>query len=100
MLDPDQVTATCVRYADVPDFPGDMMTTPRPILNDLSPYQREAVSAVKRALTESHGSAFALEFIRLHRSAIYSAARTRVCGRSEDYIARETQRLAPESGAM
>lgn len=43
MLDPDQATATCVRYADVPDFPGDMMTTPRPILNDLSPYQREAV---------------------------------------------------------
>lgn len=100
MFDPDQATATCVRYADVTDFPGDVMATPRPILIDLSPYQREAVSAVKSALTESHGSAFALEFIRLHRSAIYSAARKRVCGRSEDFTLREAQRLAAESGAV
>jgi len=99
-VDRDQTTATCVRYADVTDFPGDVMATLRPILIDLSQCQREAVSAVKSALTESHGNAFALEFIQLHRSAIYSAARKRVCGRSEDYIARETQRLAPKSGAM
>lgn len=100
MFDPEQATTACVRYADVPDFPGDMMTTPRPILIDLLPYQREAVSAVKSALTESHGCAFAIEFIRLHRAAIYSAARKRVCGRSEDFTLREAQRLASESGAM
>lgn len=97
MFDPEQATAACVRYADVTDFPGDVMTTPRPILIDLSPYQREAVSAVKSALTESHGSAFALEFIRLHRSAIYSAARTRVCGRSEAFILQDGQRLVAAS---
>lgn len=100
MFDPDQATATGVRYADVTNFPGDMMATPRPIMIDLSPFQREAVSAVKSALTESHGSTFALEFIRLHRSAIYSAARTRICGRSEDFALREVQRLAAESGAV
>lgn len=100
MFDPDQASATCVRYADVTDFPGDVKTTPRPIVIDISPYQREAVSAVKSALTESHGSAFALEFIRLHHSAIYSAARKRVCGRSEDFALREAQRLAAETGAV
>jgi len=58
------------------------MTTPRPILIDTLLHQRKAIAAVKDALTESHGSAFALEFIRLHRSAIYNATRTRVCGHS------------------
>ena len=58
------------------------MPIPRPILIDTLPHQRAAITAVKDALTESHGSAFALEFIRLHRSAIHNAARARVCGRS------------------
>lgn len=58
------------------------MPTPRPISIDTLPYQRRAITAVKDALTESHGPAFALEFIRLHRSAIYNAAKTRLCGRS------------------
>jgi hypothetical protein len=100
MFDPDQATDIGVRYADVTDFPGDVMATSRPILIDLVPHQREALSAVKSALTESHGSAFALEFIRLHRSAIYSAARKRVCGRSEDFTFKEAQRLAAESGVV
>jgi len=62
------------------------MPIPRPILIDPSPHQREAITAVKKAFIKSHGSAFALEFIRLHRSAIYNASRTRVCGRSATTI--------------
>jgi hypothetical protein len=58
-------------------------------LIDTLPHQRKAITAVKDALTESHGSAFALEFIRLHRSAIYTAVRTRVCGRSTIQIESE-----------
>lgn len=76
------------------------MSQSSPIVIDAAPFQRAALAAVRHALTQSHGSSFAAEFVRQHRLAIYRAARTRVCGRSEDFTLREAQRLTAESGAV
>lgn len=76
------------------------MSPSSPIIIDINPYQRAALTAVRHALTQSHGSSFAAEFVRQHRLAIYRAARTSVCGRSEDFTLREAQRLTAESGAV
>lgn len=76
------------------------MPPPTPIIIDSTPYQRVALAAVRHALTQSHGSSFAAEFVREHRLAIYKSARRRVCGRSEDFTLREALRLAAESGPV
>lgn len=70
------------------------MSASSPIIIDTNSYQRAALIAVRHALTQSHGSSFAAEFVRQHRLAIYSAARIQVCGRSDAFILQDGQRLA------
>ena len=70
------------------------MSASSPIIIDTNSYQRAALVAVRHALTQSHGSSFATEFVREHRLAIYGAARTRVCGRSDAFLFQDGKRLA------
>ena len=70
------------------------MQTPRLIQLDATfKYQQAAISAVLRALAESHGVDFAVDFVRDHRAVILSVARRRLCGRDFLVVASEALRL-------
>lgn len=56
-------------------------------------YQQAAISAVLRALAQSHGVDFAADFVRDHRAAILIATRRHLCGRDERAVAGEALRL-------
>jgi len=56
-------------------------------------YQQVAISAVLRALAQSHGVDFAAEFVRDHRAAILIATRRHICGRDQRAVVGETLRL-------
>jgi hypothetical protein len=67
---------------------------PRPIqLDGAFTYQQAAISAVLRALAQSHGSDFAADFVRDHRAAILTATRRHLCGRDVRAVASEALRL-------
>lgn len=70
------------------------MQTCRPIqLDDTFIYQQAAIAAVLRAITHSHGAAFAAEFVHEHRVTIQIAARGRICGRDARVVIGEAARL-------
>ena len=70
------------------------MLEPRLIqLDDAFTYQQAAISAVLRALAQSHGVDFAADFVRDHRAAILIATRRHLCGRDERAAASEALRL-------
>ena len=70
------------------------MLEPRLIqLDDTFTYQQTAISAVLRALAQSHGVDFAADFVRDHRAAILIATRRHLCGRDERAVASEALRL-------
>ena len=70
------------------------MLEPRLIQLDAAfKYQQAAISAVLRALAQSHGVDFAADFVRDHREAILIATRRHLCGRDERVVADEALRL-------
>ncbi len=70
------------------------MPEPRLIeLDGAFTYQQAAISAVLRALAQSHGVDFAADFVRDHRAAILIATRRHLCGRDERAVASEALRL-------
>jgi hypothetical protein len=70
------------------------MTSSRPIeLDQTHSYQRVSMSAVYRALCETHGETFAEYFIDEYKSEVQSAARTRLCGNNEAWLLEEITRL-------
>lgn len=70
------------------------MLAPRHIqLDSAFTYQQAAISAVLRALAQSHGADFAADFVRDHRAAILIATRRRLCGRDARAVASEAFRL-------
>lgn len=70
------------------------MVEPRLIhLDSAFTYNQAAISAVLRALAQSHGVDFAADFVRDHRAAILSVTRRHLCGRDERAIASEALRL-------
>jgi len=71
------------------------MQTCRPIqLDDTFIFQQAAIAAVLRAITHTHGAAFAAAFVHEHRIAILGATRTRLCGRDARVAASEASRLS------
>lgn len=70
------------------------MLAPRLIqLDGAFTYQQAAISAVLRALSQSHGDDFAADFVHDHREAILVATRRRLCGFDARAVASETLRL-------
>jgi len=56
-------------------------------------YQQAAISAVLRALAQSHGVDFAADFVREHRASILIVTRRHMCGRDERAVGGEALRL-------
>lgn len=70
------------------------MLAPRFIqLDGAFTYQQAAISAVLRALAQSHGADFAADFVHDHRAAILMATRRRLCGCDARVVASEALRL-------
>ncbi len=63
-------------------------------LDSIYTYQQAAISAVLRALAQSHGAEFAADFVRDHRTAILSVTRRHVCGRDSHAVVDEARRLS------
>lgn len=62
-------------------------------LEDAFRHGQAAIDATFRALTLSHGQAFAHAFVTEHRVGILIAARTRICGSSPAAVESEADRL-------
>ena len=71
------------------------MSVPQPIQLDVTfIYQRAVISAVRRALMQTHGADFATHFVREHQTAILIASRRRLCGRDMRTVESEALRLS------
>jgi hypothetical protein len=62
-------------------------------------YRQAAIRAIQRALSETHGDAFADAFLYEYHHAVAKAARTRLCGLCEAGVIDATRHLlgAPEA---
>lgn len=66
----------------------------QPIQFDASfSFQQAALAATYHALCKTHGVAFAAYFIAECKDQVMSAAKTRLCGRSEAGLMQEANRL-------
>ncbi|MYM26408.1 hypothetical protein GTP46_27645 [Duganella sp. FT135W] len=66
----------------------------QPIQLDASfSFQQAALAETYRALCKTHGVAFAVYFVDECKAQVMSAARTRLCGRSEAGLMQEVNRL-------
>lgn len=71
------------------------MSVPQPIQLDVTfIYQRAVISAVLRALMETHSADFAAHFLREHQTTILIASRRRLCGRDMRAVESEALRLS------
>lgn len=70
------------------------MSVPQPIQLDVAfVYQRAVISAVLRALIQTHGVDFATDFVREHKATILVVTKRRLCGRDMRAVASEALRL-------
>lgn len=71
------------------------MSAPRLIQLDCAfVYQQAAISAVLRALAQTHGADFSADFVREHRAAILAATRTRLRDRDAYTVMGEAMNLS------